>query len=197
MLTSQQRLEQVCDLIFNDENFNTIKWHKTYVTDCFNSIRFDTKSKGVESHVTIHLNEKDKNRATALFTIGNNRQDENFCFTKQINFNIWKESFYNDFFQRLELNQFDIYVENIKSDREKKQERENNLNYKIDAFKRVISFYTTNENDLRFLGNPNNNKLGRIDVKQIYCDRPIMEISADADTLIKICALIGQNILTQ
>lgn len=197
MLTSQQRLEQVCDLIFNDENFNTIKWHKTYVTDCFNSIRFDTKSKGVESHVTIHLDEKDKNKAVALFTVGDYRQDQKRCFTKQITFNIWKNNFYNDFFQRLELNQFDIYVENIKLDREKNQEYENNLKYKIDAFKRVIPFYTTNDNGLRFLGNPKNNNLSSIDVNYIYCQKPTLEISADADTLIKICALIGQNILTQ
>lgn len=197
MLTSQQQLEKVCDSIFNDKNFNNIKWHKTIVDNNGNSIRFDTRSKGVGSHVTINLYEKDKNKAEASFTVGDYSQDQRRCITRKINFNIWKKNFYNDFFHRLELNKFDIYVENIKSDRRKNQEYENNLKYKIDAFKKVISFYTTNENELRFLGKPNNDKLGRIDVKQIYCTRPIMEISADADTLIKICALIGQNILTQ
>lgn len=197
MLTSQQRLEQVCDSIFNDKNFNTIKWHKKTLFGYFNAIRFDTKSKGVESYVRIHLDEKDKNKAIALFTVGDYRQDQKRFFTKQITFNIWKNNFYNDFFQRLELNQFDIYVENIKLDREKKQEYENNLKHKIDAFKRVIPFYTTNDNGLRFLGNPKNNNLSSIDVNHIYCQKPTLEISADADTLIKICALIGQNVLTQ
>ena len=193
MLTSQQRLEQVCDSIFNDKNFNTIKWHKKYVTDCFNSIRFDTKSKGVESHVIIHLDEKDKNKGTALFTVGDYRQDQKRCFTKQINFNIWKNNFYNDFFQRLELNQFDIYVENIKLDREKKQEYERNYNYKIEAYKKYIQFDTTSDNDLRFL----DKDLNSVYVRHPYCQKPTLEISADADTLIKICAFIGQNVLTQ
>lgn len=197
MLTSQQQLEKVCDSIFNDKNFNNIKWHKTTVDNYCNLIRFDTKSKGVESHVIIRLNEKDKNKAEAWFTVGDCKQDQRSCITKKINFNIWKKNFYNDFFQRLELNKFDIYVENIKSDREKKQEYENNLKYKIDAFKRIIPFYTTYNNGLRYIGDSENNNINSIDVNYIYCQKATLEISADADTLIKICALIGQNILKQ
>ena len=192
MLTSQQRLEQVCDSIFNDKNFNTIKWHKKTLFGYFNAIRFDTKSKGVESYVRIHLDEKDKNKAIALFTVGDYRQDQKRFFTKQITFNIWKNNFYNDFFQRLELNQFDIYVENIKLDREKKQENERNYNYKIEAYKKYIQFDTTSDNDLRFL----DKDLNSVYVRHPYCQTPTLEISADADTLIKICAFIGQNVLT-
>ena len=191
MSTSLERLEQICDLIFNEKNFTNVKWHKKSDD---HAICFETRSKGIESDVTIIYNPRNKNRASAILTVGRYATDYKHCVRNEISFNIWKKDFHYDFLGRLGLNQFDIYVENIKSEREKRQEQQDNFNYKIEAFKKCLPFYKSSNDDLE-LTIPVNGELNTsINVSHTHNQRPVLQISAKVDVIIQICAILGQNI---
>lgn len=193
MLTSQQQLEKICDSILDPKNFSGNVWFKERTDDCFKSVRYKTKITDVEACVRVYINPKDKNKAVAEFVLGSINDD---CFSKEINFSIWKNNFHNDFFHRLALDELDVHIKNICSKREEREKKASILNSKIEAFLDRLPFKLSSDSVLDWTLK-NNDGFDSYRVINIQCKRPTLQISSDSETLLKICAYIGRDIISQ
>lgn len=193
MLTSQQQLEKICDSILDPKNFSGNVWFKERSNDCFKSVRYKTKITGVEACVRVYINPKNKNKAVAEFELGSINDD---CFSKEINFSIWKNNFHNDFFHRLALDELDVHIKNICSKREEREKKASILNSKIEAFQESLPFRLSSDNVLDCTLE-NNDCFHSYRIINTECKRPTLQISADSETLLKICTYIGKDIISQ
>ncbi|HDX1088221.1 TPA: hypothetical protein RNX31_002122 [Pasteurella multocida] len=186
------RLNEISDQIF----LNTLageacepfrqKWLKEISNDWANSIYYKMKVKGVAISVRVFLK---GNKGAARLFVGD-YEDRN-RYTKEINFALWKNSYFRDFLNRLEIKDILVHVEKILSDRA----RDNNAKEQLEFKKNILKRYLLLEEGYKGKGHLYNrrfNQKQKIDIENLQWEEPTLTIRADADFIIKVCAAISQ-----
>lgn len=186
------RLNEICDKIFlNDlagcicEPFNQ-KWLKSSSEDFRKYIDYNLKVRGVS--VQVRVAEIADLKAEAYLFIGNYRTDGNAYFSKKIKFSIFKRgNILNEFINRLGIKLINEKVELILDKRAKMNAYEEELQLKKDVFRKYLDFQDYGYNDLIAYCGEN-----KVKVQGISWDKPVLEISANVDDLMRICAYASE-----
>ncbi len=186
------RLNEICDQIF----LNTLageacepyrqKWLKEISNDWANSIYYKMKVRGIAISVRVFLK---GGKGSARLFIGDYK-DRN-TYSKEINFGLWKKSYFSDFVNRLEIKDILTHVEKILSDRA----RDNNAKEQLEFKKNILKRYLLLEEGYKGEGNLHNRcstQKQKIEIEHLQWDEPTLTVKADADFIIKVCAAISQ-----